>query len=798
MSKRRVHRPNNAIIFLALFIVIGLLLLAKVYREQVLLIPTTGRATSLPLVSTIAPGSAVVGDSITLSLQVDQVRDFMAFSHGFTFDPDILQFEEATLGPFLSENPFSPVEYYPPTQPTAGTLADSWGNRLSPPGVSGSGILVTLRFTALSPGQSSLTPTLLTLYDRYGYDIPAAVEGNEITITPRCIDADGDLFGTGCSAGVDCNDAAAAVHPGAEEICGNAVDEDCNGNDLACPLQNAAPVVSAGTDQTIVFPATASLAGTVVDDGLPIPPALVLTWVKVSGPGSVSFGTANAISTPAQFSIPGLYTLRLSASDGELSAADEILVSVILNQTNQTNQTNQSSNASEPTSAAQIGLTAPQVPLVLNPLLNFSYNLSNTTQLRSCAIMLNAITVQTDMAFTRRFSVPLTQPGGYLWQIYCTTISGRPISLPSFVLYYVKLDEFRTLSEIRAPLTSVPNFQLERIGAGKIQFLQPVDLTAAVDLNAAIAFNRTNISINTSVAPGLNRPARITLYNIPLSYPRILRDGQPCVGCTIESFNRPVLTFQVPGFSTYSVVESTANRTNSTNHTTTNRTTTSCTVSLSSSNSGIQLRESAVLCIGISRWRIEAIGSGATKLIQEAPKTDRLTFTIGAAQEIDTTGDNKADYTLQLLNLGRGVATFRLTTLTKSAPSAAQTPSAAIPPTSTPTTSLVPLAPQLPASSLPQIPPAPPSLASSPPLSTIAPSVQQPSRIPSLLLAATLIIFAVLGIVVVYNRFHSQPEPTKSVPEMNDKLQLELEAIGVAPEEAMRKIRERAQKRKQS
>jgi len=58
---------------------------------------------------------------------------------------------------------------------------------------------------------------------------------------------------------------------------------------------NQAPVVNAGADQTITLPAVANLAGTVTDDGLPNPPATVTkTWSKVSGPGTVTFGTPNA------------------------------------------------------------------------------------------------------------------------------------------------------------------------------------------------------------------------------------------------------------------------------------------------------------------------------------------------------------------------------------------------------------------------------------------------------------------------------------------------------------------------
>lgn len=92
---------------------------------------------------------------------------------------------------------------------------------------------------------------------------------------------------------------------------------------------NQAPTVSAGADQSVVLPASASLDGTVGDDGLPNPPgATTVAWSQVSGPGVATFANAAAVDTTASFSQAGTYVLRLSANDGALTAADEVTVTV--------------------------------------------------------------------------------------------------------------------------------------------------------------------------------------------------------------------------------------------------------------------------------------------------------------------------------------------------------------------------------------------------------------------------------------------------------------------------------------
>lgn len=88
------------------------------------------------------------------------------------------------------------------------------------------------------------------------------------------------------------------------------------------------PYVNAGSDQTIVLPAAANLQGTALDaDGQPGP--LTTTWSMAGGPGTVTFGDPNAPETTATFSMDGVYTLRLTASDTLNAPYDEATVTVL-------------------------------------------------------------------------------------------------------------------------------------------------------------------------------------------------------------------------------------------------------------------------------------------------------------------------------------------------------------------------------------------------------------------------------------------------------------------------------------
>jgi hypothetical protein len=71
----------------------------------------------------------------------------------------------------------------------------------------------------------------------------------------------------------------------------------------------------------------------ILDDGLPLPYSLSVQWTKVSGPGDVLFdpGSTNSGSSDlceARFTAPGVYVLRLMASDTQFSDADEMTIVV--------------------------------------------------------------------------------------------------------------------------------------------------------------------------------------------------------------------------------------------------------------------------------------------------------------------------------------------------------------------------------------------------------------------------------------------------------------------------------------
>jgi subtilisin-like proprotein convertase family protein len=94
---------------------------------------------------------------------------------------------------------------------------------------------------------------------------------------------------------------------------------------------NGAPTVDAGPDQPAVDLATsATMAGSVTDDArAPGNATTTQSWSQDSGPGTATFADSSALDTTVTFDVAGSYVLRLTASDGQLSASDTVTITVV-------------------------------------------------------------------------------------------------------------------------------------------------------------------------------------------------------------------------------------------------------------------------------------------------------------------------------------------------------------------------------------------------------------------------------------------------------------------------------------
>jgi hypothetical protein len=90
------------------------------------------------------------------------------------------------------------------------------------------------------------------------------------------------------------------------------------------PMADAGePMMIADTNETI------TLLGSGEDGESPgFPNALVYTWTRVSGPGTVTLGTPNAGTTTAIFSAAGDHVMRLTVNDGAMTHFDDVVVRV--------------------------------------------------------------------------------------------------------------------------------------------------------------------------------------------------------------------------------------------------------------------------------------------------------------------------------------------------------------------------------------------------------------------------------------------------------------------------------------
>jgi hypothetical protein len=135
-----------------------------------------------------------------------------------------------------------------------------------------------------------------------------------------CIDNDNDGYGQDCTLGPDCDDNDNSRNPGVVDVCGDGIDQDCDGSDEACPMCTETIQTRCecgGSIHETGFCCNdswqANSCGGIIQDGCPepMPEGMVLCY-------GFEDWTGNASTTPG-------YIFRISTNAGPAYAWDKQL-----------------------------------------------------------------------------------------------------------------------------------------------------------------------------------------------------------------------------------------------------------------------------------------------------------------------------------------------------------------------------------------------------------------------------------------------------------------------------------------
>ncbi|MFH1608194.1 MAG: hypothetical protein ABIA78_03600, partial [archaeon] len=205
--------------------------------------------------------------------------------------------------------------------------------------------------------------------------------------------------------------------------------------------------------------------------------------------------------------------------------------------------------------------------------ITFNYNVSDMLSVSNCSLILNGTVNQTNLSITKdvvqNFTVNNLVAGAYNWYVNCTDAvnninksATRKVSVVKVVTFSGATTNLSAVSNISA----VPNLTIEAPEYGKLNFTDVVDLSNGSDIDTFVNVSFNRIEINSSALPALDKPARLALYNLTFSDPRVLKDGVECSAsvCTEVGYTGGIFEFDVTGFSVYSAGETPVTATTST------------------------------------------------------------------------------------------------------------------------------------------------------------------------------------------------------------------------------------------
>jgi Cohesin domain len=144
------------------------------------------------LMTTVAVGATIsiqpsiltvsAGETFSLNIDAASIADLYAFQFDVGFSPGVLMAVAVTEGAFLPRG--GGTTFIPGGIDNVGGTISSTADTLNGlvPGVSGSGTLAILQFTALAPGISPIALSNIILLDSNLSDISVSVAGGTVTV----------------------------------------------------------------------------------------------------------------------------------------------------------------------------------------------------------------------------------------------------------------------------------------------------------------------------------------------------------------------------------------------------------------------------------------------------------------------------------------------------------------------------------------------------------------------------------------------------------------------------------------
>jgi len=193
--------------------------------------------------------------------------------------------------------------------------------------------------------------------------------------------------------------------------------------------------------------------------------------------------------------------------------------------------------------------------------MTLKYNVTDISNITNCSILLNNKINKTGLSITkdviRAFTVGNLSLGNYNWNIVCadqynnTGASGNRM----FEVYKTSKFSGSTTNLSQVDISNITNLTIENPTYGGIKFLENMDLSNGSDLDANVNISSNWIEIKSNLAPELNGPAKLILYNLIFTNPQIMADNDVCPLslCGSISYNstNKTLTFRVAHFTAY-------------------------------------------------------------------------------------------------------------------------------------------------------------------------------------------------------------------------------------------------------